>query len=308
MRHATDSQQHPLLTVSDLAVSFGSASRPTYAVDGVDFTVAAGQTVVLVGESGSGKSISALAVSRLLPPTARIERGDVRLAGEDLFALPENRMRDVRGAAIGMIFQEPQSSLNPVMTIGAQIGETLVRHKGLKGRALTERVKELLDAVGIQQPAQRMQEYPHQFSGGMKQRVMIAIALAGDPSIELVITSLSLSDGNWYSVLESSVVCGDRAADRIRLTAKALGPKIMTDDRRRSGIGNLVIGQEEPSGRWNQLKGLEVSGGHKLEAHRLRVAGISDSGRPRSIGGQRGEQLPGPLSVLLQLRIFRRSR
>ena len=172
-----------LLEVKDLAVHFGAGKHVVKAVDGVSFSVAAGETVVLVGESGSGKSITALAISRLLPPVARIESGTVMLGGEDLFRLPENRMRDVRGAAIGMIFQEPQSSLNPVMTIGAQIGETLVRHKRLRGAALKERTVELLEAVGIEDPARRIDEYPHQFSGGMKQRVMIAIALAADPRL-----------------------------------------------------------------------------------------------------------------------------
>ena len=172
-----------LLEVQDLTVHFGAGENLVRAVDGVSFGVAAGETVVLVGESGSGKSITALAISRLLPPVARIKRGQVALDGDDLFRLPENRMRDIRGAQIGMIFQEPQSSLNPVMTIGAQIGETLVRHKRLRGAALKTRTVELLEAVGIEDPARRANEYPHQFSGGMKQRVMIAIALAADPKL-----------------------------------------------------------------------------------------------------------------------------
>ncbi|MGR8920076.1 MAG: ABC transporter ATP-binding protein [Gammaproteobacteria bacterium] len=172
-----------LLEVEDLAVHFGRGDALVRAVDGIDFTVDAGETVVLVGESGSGKSLSALAVTRLLPPAARIHSGAVRLRGRDLFALPEFEMRDVRGAEIGMIFQEPQSSLNPVMTIGAQIGETLVRHKGLSGAPLTARIVELLEAVGIGDAARRAGEYPHQFSGGMKQRVMIAMALAADPGL-----------------------------------------------------------------------------------------------------------------------------
>ncbi|MCZ6773474.1 MAG: dipeptide ABC transporter ATP-binding protein [Proteobacteria bacterium] len=173
----------PLLEVSNLAVHFGGGDNLVKAVDGVSFSIAAGETLVMVGESGSGKSITAMAISRLLPPVARIESGKVVLAGEDLFRLPEYRMRDIRGAAIGMIFQEPQSSLNPVMTIGAQIGETLTRHKGLRGAALKSRVIELLDAVGIDEPERRLKEYPHQFSGGMKQRVMVAIALAADPKL-----------------------------------------------------------------------------------------------------------------------------
>ena len=172
-----------LLQVEDLAVHFGHGDQLVRAVDGVSFSVEAGETVVLVGESGSGKSLSALAVSRLLPPAARIASGRVWLSGEDLFQLPETRMRDIRGAAIGMIFQEPQSSLNPVMTIGSQVGETLRRHTDLRGTAIDDRVAELLEAVGIDKPKQRLSEYPHQFSGGMKQRVMIAMALAGDPKL-----------------------------------------------------------------------------------------------------------------------------
>ena len=172
-----------LLDVSDLAVHFGHGARAVKAVDGASFTVARGETVVLVGESGSGKSMTALAIARLLPSVARIVSGRVLLSGVDLFALPERRMRDVRGAGIGMIFQEPQSALNPVMTIGAQIGETLVRHKGLHGAALHKRVIELLEAVGIDDASRRAGDYPHQFSGGMKQRVMIAIAIAGDPTL-----------------------------------------------------------------------------------------------------------------------------
>ena len=172
-----------LLEVEDLAVQFGAHSALVRAVDGLSFTVAAGETVVLVGESGSGKSMAALAVMRLLPSTARITSGAVRLDGEDLFKLPEYRMRDVRGAAMGMIFQEPQSSLNPVMSIGAQIGETLVRHRGLRGTALRARIIALLEAVGIGAAALRVEQYPHQFSGGMKQRVMVAMALAADPRL-----------------------------------------------------------------------------------------------------------------------------
>ena len=175
--------KHKLLEVENLAVHFGAGEALVKAVDGISFAVDAGETVVLVGESGSGKSISALSIPRLLPPVARVPTGSIRLDGEDLFKLPEQRMRDVRGSRIGMIFQEPQSSLNPVMTVGAQIGETLARHKGLRGRAQRDRVIELLDAVGIGDAQRCIDEYPHQFSGGMKQRVMIAIALAGDPQL-----------------------------------------------------------------------------------------------------------------------------
>lgn len=172
-----------LLDVRNLAVHFGSGDEIVKAVDGVSFTVRAGETTVLVGESGSGKSITALAVSRLLPLASRIKSGQVIFDGGDLLRTPENRMRDIRGAQIGMIFQEPQSSLNPVMAIGEQIGETLARHKRLSGTTLKTKVIDLLEAVGIDDPERRTNEFPHQFSGGMKQRVMIALALAADPKL-----------------------------------------------------------------------------------------------------------------------------
>lgn len=172
-----------LLDVRNLAVHFGSGDEIVKAVDGVSFTVRAGETTVLVGESGSGKSITALAVSRLLPLASRIKSGQIIFDGGDLLRTPEIRMRDIRGAQIGMIFQEPQSSLNPVMAIGAQIGETLARHKRLSGTTLKTKVIDLLEAVGIDDPERRTNEFPHQFSGGMKQRVMIALALAADPKL-----------------------------------------------------------------------------------------------------------------------------
>ncbi|MFN3883878.1 MAG: dipeptide ABC transporter ATP-binding protein [Rhodocyclaceae bacterium] len=165
-----------LLTVRDLTVAIGAA-RP---VERVSFEIAAGETFALVGESGCGKSLTALALMRLLPEAARIAAGSVHLGGTDLFALPEFRMREVRGGRIGMIFQEPSTSLNPVMTIGSQIGEALRLHGG---SAQTQRVVELLAAVGIPDPARRAGEYPFQMSGGMKQRAMIAMALAGEPEL-----------------------------------------------------------------------------------------------------------------------------
>jgi len=173
----------PLLSIEDLSIHFGSVADPMKAVDKASFDIQRGETVVLVGESGSGKSITALAAMRLLPHAARVAGGSIVLDGTDILALPENRMRGIRGARVGMIFQEPQSSLNPVITVGKQIGEVLRRHKGLRGQAQVDRVIALIAAVEIPEPERRYAEFPHQFSGGMKQRVMIAIAMAAEPDL-----------------------------------------------------------------------------------------------------------------------------
>ena len=171
-----------LLDVKNLNIGFAGDIQPVKAVDGVDFRIEPGETFALLGESGSGKSVTALSITRLLPRTAEIS-GAVVFNGMDLLALPKKEMRSFRGRHIAMIFQEPQTSLNPALTVGMQIGETLGQHRNLTGRAQKERVIELLEAVEIPDPALRMREYPHQFSGGMKQRVMLAMALAGEPDL-----------------------------------------------------------------------------------------------------------------------------
>ncbi len=165
-----------LLTVRDLSVAIGTA-RP---VDGVSFDIAAGETFALLGESGCGKSMTALGLMRLLPAAAQIAGGSIRFAGQELCALSEAQMRRVRGGKIGMIFQEPATSLNPVLTVGVQIAEALRLHAGAAPAA---RVVELLAAVGIPDPHRRAREFPFQMSGGMKQRAMIAMALAGEPEL-----------------------------------------------------------------------------------------------------------------------------
>ncbi len=172
-----------LLEIENLTTCFGMGENRIIAVDNISFSMNKGETTVLLGESGCGKSITALSIMRLLPPAADVTAGSVRLNGNNLFELPEFAMRDIRGRQIAMIFQEPQTSLNPVLTAGQQIGESLLQHKGLKGAKQKNRVIELLDAVGIPEPQRRINEYPHQFSGGMKQRIMIAMALAGEPDL-----------------------------------------------------------------------------------------------------------------------------
>jgi len=175
---------HTLLDVKDLKVRLGSGDNAVCPVDGISFSIARGETFALLGESGCGKSMTALSLLRLLPqPAGEITGGSVKLDGEELLALPESGMRAVRGGRIAMIFQEPQTSLNPVMNVGEQISESLALHKALFGDAARKEVIRLLDAVGIPDAPRRYGEYPHQLSGGMKQRVMIAMALAGDPDL-----------------------------------------------------------------------------------------------------------------------------
>ena len=174
----------PLLEVKDLHTEFRTGAGVVHAVDGVSYTVDPGETVAIVGESGSGKSVSALSVMRLIPdPPGRITGGEVRFAGRDLMTLSEEEMRQVRGSEIGMVFQEPMTSLNPVLTIGRQITETLEQHRGVDRAAADKRAIELLGLVGIADAKRRLEQYPHQLSGGMRQRIMIAIALACDPKL-----------------------------------------------------------------------------------------------------------------------------
>lgn len=173
----------PLLSVDNLTTGFQRAGSRYTVVEKVSFTICRGQTFALVGESGSGKSITALSVIRLLPPGARILTGQVMLNGEDLLKLPEIQMSRLRGRKIAMIFQDPMTSLNPVKTVGDQIGEVLTLHFGLKGRLRQERCLELLHQVGLTDPEHKLASYPHQLSGGQRQRVMIAIALAGEPEL-----------------------------------------------------------------------------------------------------------------------------
>jgi peptide/nickel transport system ATP-binding protein len=172
-----------LLEVKQLSTWLESGDAIVRAVDGLSFTIRQGETFALLGESGSGKSMTALSIMRLLPDAGRIVGGEIRLDGSDLLALPETAMRSVRGKRIAMIFQEPGTSLNPVMTVAAQIVEVLERHTDLRGEAARGRALELLESVGIPDAPRRVHEYPFQLSGGMKQRVMIAVALACNPGL-----------------------------------------------------------------------------------------------------------------------------
>ena len=172
-----------LLEVENLQTHFRTPDGVNRAVDGVSFEVREGETLAIVGESGCGKSVTAMSILRLIPePPGRIA-GRIRFGDKDLLELSEREMRDIRGNEISMVFQEPMTSLNPVLTIGRQIRETLMLHQGLSRKAAEDRAIEMLTLVGIPEPQRRVKEYPHQLSGGMRQRVMIAMALACNPKL-----------------------------------------------------------------------------------------------------------------------------
>ncbi|MEZ5844482.1 MAG: ABC transporter ATP-binding protein [Hyphomicrobiaceae bacterium] len=180
----TDTGAQPLLQVESLATHFFNEDGVTRAVDGVSFDVAPGETLGIVGESGCGKSVTALSILRLVPPRiGRTVSGRVLFEGRDLLKLSEREMRDIRGNRIAMIFQEPMTSLNPVLTIGEQIAEAVRIHRGVGNEAARRRALEVLDLVRIPDARRRLDDHPHQFSGGMRQRVMIAMALACDPKL-----------------------------------------------------------------------------------------------------------------------------
>src|SRR5580658_9687064 len=172
-----------LLEVERLQTHFGTPDGVVRAVEGVSFQINAGETLGVVGESGCGKSVTAMSILRLVQEPPGKIAGSIRFDGRELLTLPEPEMQTIRGNAISMIFQEPMTSLNPVLTVGRQIGETLRLHQGMDARAAEQKAIEMLVLVGIPAPVRRVREYPHQLSGGMRQRVMIAMALACNPKL-----------------------------------------------------------------------------------------------------------------------------
>ncbi|HLY46626.1 MAG TPA: ABC transporter ATP-binding protein [Stellaceae bacterium] len=210
----------PLLEIKDLHTEFRTGAGIVRAVDGISYTVDPGETVAIVGESGSGKSVGALSVLRLIPdPPGRITQGQVLFDGRDLMALSEEEMRNVRGGDIGMVFQEPMTSLNPVLSIGRQITETIEQHRGHDVAAAQARAVELLGLVGIADAERRLKQYPHQLSGGMRQRIMIAIALACDPKL----------------------IIADEPTTALDVTIQAQILELMQNLTRRLGVALIII-------------------------------------------------------------------
>ena len=208
-----------LLDVQDLRVHFATSRGPVHAVDGLSFTVRRGEVVAIVGESGSGKSVSALSIMRLLPRHTGHARGRIEFDGRDLFALSDEEMRKIRGRDISMIFQEPMTSLNPLLKIGLQITEPLTIHLGMTDEQARARAVELLGLVGISDPEARLEQYPHQFSGGMRQRVMIAIGLACNPKL----------------------IIADEPTTALDVTIQAQILELMKDLSRRLNIALIII-------------------------------------------------------------------
>ena len=209
-----------VLRVEDLTVEFTAPGGPLRAVDEVSFELGEGEVLGLVGESGSGKTLTCRALVRLLPSRrARITQGAVRLGELDLMTLPERAMQRVRGEQIGMIFQNPMTHLDPVMTIGEQIGEALRFHKGTSRREAVSRAVELLRQVGIPDAALRSRSYPHELSGGMRQRAMIAIAIAGEPRI----------------------LIADEPTTALDVTVQAQILRLLLDLRDRAGLSIILI-------------------------------------------------------------------
>jgi microcin C transport system ATP-binding protein len=210
----------PLLSVKDLSIAFHQGERTTLAVDKVSFSIKKGETLALVGESGSGKSATALSIMKLLPyPAASHPSGQVIFKGQDLLTLPEKKIRDIRGADITIIFQEPMTSLNPLHTIEKQLAEILLLHRGMTGKPARDRVIELLTQVGIPNPETRLKSYPHQMSGGQRQRVMIAMALANEPDL----------------------LIADEPTTALDVTVQAQILKLLKDLQQRLGMAMLFI-------------------------------------------------------------------
>jgi oligopeptide transport system ATP-binding protein len=232
-----------ILSVRDLRISFGTHAGEVQAVRGASFDLRRGETLAIVGESGSGKSVAARSIMRLNPETNTIVRGgEILFEGEDLLTASEKRMQSVRGSKIAMVFQDPMTSLDPTMRIGPQIVESLKKHLGMTGRQAAERAVELLKLVGIPNAEARLKQYPHQFSGGMRQRVVIAIALACDPQVLIADEPTTALDVTIQAqILELMRELQDRLGMSIILITHDLGVVASTAHRVAVMYGGRIV-------------------------------------------------------------------
>jgi len=241
-------QKEVLLEVEDLRIYFELGSKKiAKAVDGVSFTIHKGETVALVGESGSGKSITSLSIMRLVPmPPGKLVSGSVKLNDREILTLPEKKMREVRGNEIGMIFQEPMTSLDPVFTIGNQIMESLVHHQGLKRKEAKHKAIDLLKLVGIANAEKVVDEYPHQLSGGMRQRVMIAIAMSNNPKLLIADEPTTALDVTVQAqILKLMVKMKEEFNSSILLITHDMGVVAETADRVLVMYGGQIVEEAE---------------------------------------------------------------
>ncbi|MGV9855619.1 ABC transporter ATP-binding protein [Streptomyces sp. NPDC003442] len=287
----TTSTAPPALSVRDLSVVFRTPTRVVHAVDGLSFDIAAGEVLAVVGESGCGKSVTSTAVLGLLPPTASVG-GSIRLGGRELVGADESELRDVRGRELAMIFQEPMTSLNPVLTIGRQVGEVLRRHQGIGRREARERAVDLLDLVGIPAPAQRVRDYPHQLSGGMRQRVMIAIAIACDPAVLIADEPTTALDVTVQAgILEVLRSLRERLGTAIVLITHDLGVVADTADRVLVMYAGRGVEQAPVD---------ELFGAPRHPYTRGLLGAVPVPGRGRAQGGRRLQEIPGLVPSLTE--------
>jgi peptide/nickel transport system ATP-binding protein len=278
-----------LLDVRELSVRFDTDDGAVHAVDRLSFSLAEREVLGIVGESGCGKSVSMLSLLRLLPPTAHVE-GAARFDGLDLLAAPTSRLRRIRGREISLVFQEPMTSLNPSFRIGNQIGEVLRRHLGLDRRAARARTIELLDLVRIPAAAQRVDDYPHQLSGGMRQRVMIAMALACDPKILIADEPTTALDVTIQAgILDLMRDIRERLGTAIVLITHNLG--VVAD------IADRVIVMY--AGRKVEEAAVDDLYAHPQHPYTIGLLGAIP--RPGAAGRERLQEIPGRVPSLAEL-------
>jgi peptide/nickel transport system ATP-binding protein len=285
----------PLLEVRDLRTHFFTSDGVVRAVDGVSFDLSPGETLGIVGESGCGKSVTALSILRLIAPqTGRIVGGSIRFDSRELTALSNEEMRELRGHRIAMIFQEPMTSLNPVLNIGTQIAESVVRHLKLSRRAARDRAREMLELVRIADPKQRLNEYPHQLSGGMRQRVMIAIAMCCNPQVLIADEPTTALDVTIQAqILDLMLELKEKLGTAIILITHDLGVVAETCDRVVVMYAGRVVEQAPAASLFARPR-------HPYTRGLLQALPRADTGSNQSGARPRLTEIPGIVPALTQ--------